>query len=138
MLTHGNLIADSGAAVHLINISSLPPVQRDDIHISYLPLAHMFERVVQLWMYSSGARVGFFRGDVKLLTDDIKLLRPTIFPSVPRLLNRIYDKINNQVESSGFIKKTLFNWALASKEAELKQGIVRKDSIWDKIVFKKV
>lgn len=41
----------------------------------------------------NGARIGFFQGDVKLLLDDIKELQPTLFPSVPRLLNRIYDKV---------------------------------------------
>ena len=40
-----------------------------------------------------GARIGFFRGDVKKLTDDIQALKPNIFPTVPRLLNRIYDKV---------------------------------------------
>ena len=40
-----------------------------------------------------GARIGFFRGDVKKLTDDIQALKPNIFPTVPRLLNRIYDRV---------------------------------------------
>jgi len=37
--------------------------------------------------------IGFFQGDIKLLMDDIATLRPTVFPVVPRLLNRIYDKV---------------------------------------------
>ncbi len=41
----------------------------------------------------SGSRIGFFRGDIKTLADDIQELKPTIFISVPRLLNRIYDKV---------------------------------------------
>ena len=53
----------------------------------------MFERIVQAMMFMSGSRVGFFRGDVKGLLDDIQALKPTIFVSVPRLLNRIYDKV---------------------------------------------
>ncbi len=47
----------------------------------------------QFFMYINGCGVGFYRGDVKLLMDDIGKLRPTVFPSVPRLLNRIYDKV---------------------------------------------
>ncbi|CAH3199307.1 unnamed protein product [Porites evermanni] len=43
-----------------------------------------------------GVRVGFFRGDIKLLLEDIQELKPTIFPSVPRLLGRIYDKLLNE------------------------------------------
>lgn len=56
---------------------------------SYLPLAHMFERIMQVGLYAHGAQVGFFRGEVLTLTNDIQALRPTVFPSVPRLLNRV-------------------------------------------------
>ena len=44
-------------------------------------------------MYSCGGKIGFFQGDVRKLLDDIKELQPTVFPSVPRLLNRVYDKV---------------------------------------------
>ena len=46
-------------------------------------------------MYMLGGRVGFSRGDVKLLMDDIAELKPTVFPTVPRLLNRVYDKVKS-------------------------------------------
>ena len=49
--------------------------------------------VCQLSMFCHGARVGFYQGDISLLMDDIKTLKPTLFPVVPRLLNRIYDKV---------------------------------------------
>ena len=89
--------------------------------ISYLPLAHMYERICQVWdenqmdlctvfiyskwqiwfpftfqlyMYINGCQVGFYRGDVKLLMEDIGALKPTVFPTVPRLLNRVYDKVH--------------------------------------------
>lgn len=50
----------------------------------------MFDQVT---IYHQGARVGFFRGDVTKLLEDVQELRPTVFPSVPRLFNRIYDKL---------------------------------------------
>ncbi|NWI22407.1 ACSL5 ligase, partial [Sula dactylatra] len=107
-----------------------------DITMSYLPLAHMFERVVQTVVYSCGAKVGFFQGDIKLLTDDMKTLKPTLFPVVPRLLNRIYDKIQSGAKSP--VKRCLLNLAVMMKMAEIKQGIIRNDSIWDQLIFKKV
>lgn len=48
-------------------------------------------------MFCHGARVGFYQGDISLLMDDIKTLRPTFFPVVPRLLNRIYDKVSPHI-----------------------------------------
>lgn len=67
----------------------------------------------------------------------LKALRPTIMPAVPRLLNRVFDKIQAEVAGSK-VKSLLFKMALNSKENELKRGILRNNSFWDKLVFKKV
>ncbi|XP_053306524.1 long-chain-fatty-acid--CoA ligase 5 [Spea bombifrons] len=134
MLTHENVVSD--AASFLKNTESTFAPQTSDITISYLPMAHMFERVVQTIVFCSGAKVGFFQGDVRLLTDDMKTLRPTVFPTVPRLLNRIYDKIQSGAQTP--FKKRLLEFAVAQKFSEVKQGIIRNDSVWDKLIFKKV
>jgi long-chain acyl-CoA synthetase len=49
---------------------------------------------MQTAVYSKGGSVGFFRGDIRGLVDDIQALRPTILPVVPRVLNRVYDKVS--------------------------------------------
>ena len=64
-----------------------------EVYISYLPLAHILERVSHVVFFMIGAQIGFFRRDVKTLVNDVQVLRPTIFVSVPRLLNRVYDKV---------------------------------------------
>ncbi|KAF1661793.1 Long-chain-fatty-acid--CoA ligase 5, partial [Aptenodytes patagonicus] len=134
MLTHQNVVAN--AAAFLRSTENIIECTCSDITMSYLPLAHMFERVVQTVIYSCGAKVGFFQGDIKLLTDDMKTLKPTLFPVVPRLLNRIYDKIQSSAKSP--VKRCLLNFAVIVKMAEIKQGIIRNDSIWDQLIFKKV
>uniref|UniRef100_A0A669BVD6 Arachidonate--CoA ligase n=1 Tax=Oreochromis niloticus TaxID=8128 RepID=A0A669BVD6_ORENI len=111
-------------------------IQQDDVSISYLPLAHMFERMIQVSMFCYGARVGFYQGDISLLMDDIKTLKPTFFPVVPRLLNRIYDKILGSVTSP--FRRALLNYAVKRKQAELSSGVVRNNSLWDKLVFNKI
>uniref|UniRef100_A0A8D0DD43 Arachidonate--CoA ligase n=1 Tax=Sander lucioperca TaxID=283035 RepID=A0A8D0DD43_SANLU len=83
-----------------------------------------------------GARIGYFQGDIRLLMDDLKMLQPTVFPVVPRLLNRMFDKVFGQANTP--LKKWLLDFAFRRKEAELKCGVVRKDSMWDKLIFKKV
>ncbi|XP_073800741.1 long-chain-fatty-acid--CoA ligase 1a isoform X3 [Danio rerio] len=111
-------------------------LNQTDIHISYLPLAHMFERVVEGVLLCHGAKIGYFQGDIRLLMDDLKNLKPTIFPVVPRLLNRMFDKIFGQANTP--LKRWLLDFATSRKEAELKSGVVRKDSMWDKLIFSKV
>ncbi len=71
-------------------------------------------------MYINGCQVGFYRGDVKLLMDDIGALRPTIFPSVPRLLNRVYDKVMATVNASR-VKKLLFDIGMSYKLSDVRR-----------------
>ncbi|XP_019637082.1 PREDICTED: long-chain-fatty-acid--CoA ligase 1-like [Branchiostoma belcheri] len=135
MLTHRNIITNISAVLkHVEGYLCLGP---DDMHVSYLPLPHQFERSLHVMFFMTGVQIGFFGGDVKKLLDDFRVLRPTIFPSVPRLLNRIYDKVHAGVQGSA-IKKKLLEIALRSKCAEVKRGIVRRDSIWDTLIFGKV
>jgi len=132
MLSHRALIADiSGAITHGIN------VRNDDVYISYLPLAHMMERIVLNTMLIIGASVGFFRGDILQLFDDLAELKPTLFVSVPRLFNRIYDKVIAGVSQAGGLKQYLFNKALATKSENAKHGKLTH-AVWDSLVFAKV
>ncbi|XP_010181666.1 PREDICTED: long-chain-fatty-acid--CoA ligase 6 isoform X3 [Mesitornis unicolor] len=75
-------------------------------------------------------------GDIRLLSDDMKALRPTIFPVVPRLLNRMYDKIFSQADTS--LKRWILEFAAKRKKAEVRNGIIRNDSLWDKLFFNKI
>ncbi|XP_060771226.1 long-chain-fatty-acid--CoA ligase 1b [Neoarius graeffei] len=131
MLTHRNILSNVSAFMKIagsLNVS--------DVHISYLPLAHMFERLVQCAVLSCGARIGYFRGDIRNLADDLLTLQPTFFPVVPRLLNRMFDKIFGQANTP--LKKWILEFAFRRKEAEMMSGIMRRNSLWDKIIFKKV
>ncbi|KAJ8335894.1 hypothetical protein SKAU_G00392360 [Synaphobranchus kaupii] len=157
MLTHRNVVSNCAAFIKItegrfwpspddVLISFLPlahmfervhcELTRNDIHMSYLPLAHMFERVVEGVVLCHGARIGYFQGDIRLLMDDLKTLRPTVFPVVPRLLNRMFDKIFGQANTP--LKRWLLDFASRRKEAELRSGVVRTDSMWDKLIFRKV
>ncbi|XP_068815472.1 long-chain-fatty-acid--CoA ligase 6 isoform X9 [Struthio camelus] len=108
MLTHGNVVADFSG----------------------------FLKVTESVVYCHGGRIGFFQGDIRLLSDDMKALRPTIFPVVPRLLNRMYDKIFSQADTS--LKRWALEFAARRKKAEVRNGIIRNDSVWDKLFFNKI
>nr|GEX93219.1 long chain acyl-CoA synthetase 4-like [Tanacetum cinerariifolium] len=76
--------------------------QVSDMFFSYLPLAHVFDRVIEELFISNGASIGIWRGDIKLLIADLKELKPTVFCAVPRVLDRIYS-----VKKKSFLLFTL-------------------------------
>ncbi|XVF10422.1 hypothetical protein REPUB_Repub07fG0181500 [Reevesia pubescens] len=111
-----------------------------DVYISYLPLAHIFDRVIEELFISHGASIGFWRGDVKLLVEDIGELKPSIFCAVPRVLDRIYSGIRQKTSGGGFLKKNLFDLAYSYKFYNMRKGRKHSEAstISDKVVFSKV
>ncbi|TMW67703.1 hypothetical protein Poli38472_011323 [Pythium oligandrum] len=131
VLTHRNM-AFMGFLTH-----ERMGLHKDVVHISYLPLPHVFERAVITSTVRLGACAGFFTGDVLTLMDDIAELKPTIFVSVPRLFNRVYDKITQGVAVAGGLKKLLFDQAYAAKKAAIADGH-KTHAFWDALVFSKI
>ncbi|XP_028115478.1 long chain acyl-CoA synthetase 4-like isoform X1 [Camellia sinensis] len=111
-----------------------------EVYLSYLPLAHIFDRVIEECFINIGGSIGFWRGDVKLLTEDIGELKPTIFCAVPRVLDRIYAGLQQKISSGGLLKNTMFNFADSYKLHNMKKGSKHVDAapLCDKIVFNKV
>jgi long-chain acyl-CoA synthetase len=138
VLTHENILSELAALVKRGQNGTLFTPTSEDVHLSYLPLAHIFERVMISFMARSGARVGFHSGDIRTgLMDDIQALKPTIFIGVPRIFNRIYDGIYSQVEKKNRIEKCMFDAAVKSKLNGLEKKNM-KHTLWDSLVFKKI
>ena len=136
VLSHANLVADAAGSFRILQAGP------GDVHVSYLPLAHIYERVTVLGLTHCGAAIGFYSGDVQALLDDVLLLRPTIFCSVPRLWNRIHDRVLGQVRQGSAVARRLFEAAYSSKRASLARGDASGGGIagafWDALVFSKV
>ena len=107
------------------------------VHLSFLPLAHVFERSVQHIFLVRGGSVGFYQGDVLKVIDDIAELKPTVLIVVPRVLNKIYDKVMAQIMEASFMKKLVFNTAYNWKKDSLRAGNV-KSFLFDRVVFAKI
>lgn len=134
MITHSNMLANIAGA-------EVVPVKQGDVHISYLPLAHIYEHTLFNFLTHHGVSIGFFSGDVLTLLDDITELKPTVFVSVPRLWNRIYDKINAGIKESGVLTRAMFSAAYASKKEALEKGDQsggKFGKFWDWVVFSKL
>ncbi|KAM7494343.1 hypothetical protein LguiB_028952 [Lonicera macranthoides] len=111
-----------------------------DVYISYLPLAHIFDRVIEECFINHGASIGFWRGDVKLLIEDVGELKPTVFCAVPRVLDRIYSGLQQKISSGSFLKQSVFRYAQAYKLHSMAKGRKHSEAapLCDKIVFNKV
>mmetsp|Transcript_18687 Transcript_18687/g.52275 ORF Transcript_18687/g.52275 Transcript_18687/m.52275 type:complete len:677 (+) Transcript_18687:212-2242(+) len=132
LLTHENLISA------LAGIDQAFPFVSTDRHLSYLPLAHIFERIVQAQIYMAGSSIAFFRGDPLLLIEDMQACRPTVFAAAPRVLNKIYDKIQVGIAAAGGVKKKLFDAAVATKTRNLQATGQMTHGFYDRLLFHKI
>jgi long-chain acyl-CoA synthetase len=114
VLTHANAVAATATARFTSDTES------SDVLISYLPLAHIYQRVAEHGALSAGAAIGYFSGDILGLIDDMKLLRPTGFNSVPRLYNRFGSAIRAQTIDAPGVKGALGRHVINSKLAAMK------------------
>uniref|UniRef100_A0A8C3LG95 Long-chain-fatty-acid--CoA ligase n=1 Tax=Chrysolophus pictus TaxID=9089 RepID=A0A8C3LG95_CHRPC len=118
MLTHGNVVADFSGFLKVTEVNTA---------VGKLTVCGSV-------VYCHGGRIGFFQGDIRLLSDDMKALRPTIFPVVPRLFAE--QDIFSQADTS--LKRWVLEFAARRKKAEVRNGIIRNDSLWDRLFFNKI
>ncbi|KAK3026600.1 hypothetical protein RJ639_041620, partial [Escallonia herrerae] len=128
----------SGVNHHLESMNE--EFSEKDAYLSYLPLAHIFDRVLEELMISAGASIGFWYGDIKLLMNDIKELKPTVLCAVPRVLDRIYSGLMEKISSGGILKYSVFNIAYSYKLRNMSKGYKHEEAapIFDKVIFSKV
>ncbi|XP_077233193.1 putative CoA ligase CCL6 isoform X2 [Tasmannia lanceolata] len=115
-------------------------VTEQDSYFSFLPLAHVFDQIIETYCIYKGASIGFFRGDVRYLVEDIQELKPTIFCGVPRVYDRIYTGINDKISTGGVLKKILFQFAYNYKLKNLKKGVRQDEAapFYDRLVFNNI
>ncbi|CAI5997458.1 unnamed protein product [Closterium sp. NIES-65] len=139
LLTHRALLAAIAGNKDFVAYNNIN-FGEDEMYLSYLPLAHIFDRSAEELITYFGGAIGFWRGDVKLLTEDIAELRPTFFCGVPRIFDRIYAGVKAKVEAAGGISKFLFDLAYSRKQARIRAGVAVQFAapISDAIVFNKI
>lgn len=91
-MTHKSIIQMCGCLMPKITLT------HEDSFISYLPYPHSFETGLTYFSIMTGCKIGYYQGDPLKLVEDCALLKPALFPSVPRLYNRIYGKIKERLD----------------------------------------
>lgn len=106
MLSHKNIVSN------VISGSKLLPVDHTNWALSFLPMCHVFERtVVYVYIYSGVST--YYAESIETIGDNIKEIHPHMFTAVPRLIEKVYDKIVAKGTESGGIKAKIFNWAVS-------------------------
>jgi long-chain acyl-CoA synthetase len=131
MVSHRNIVAVIAA------VAAVTQMKSGDVFISYLPLAHIFGMNVEISTIFLGCSIGYYRGDIFGIFEDMKVLKPTIFPSVPRIYNRVAAILkSHSVESTGIIG-ALSRKAIKDKTENFEKTGSVTHPIWDRIFLNK-
>ncbi|GAC1373692.1 MAG: long-chain fatty acid--CoA ligase [Hymenobacter sp.] len=135
MLTHDNILSNCRSAQRFV------PVSKDDKALSFLPLCHIFERMVTYLYMINGVSI-YYAESMEVIADNLREVKPQIFTTVPRLLEKVYDKIVAKGHEQEGIKKSLFFWALdlgLKYDTQKDQGFLYNTqlALANKIIFNK-
>lgn len=138
MLTHKNIVSNVLASDSRIPRKKGLSIE-DTRALSFLPICHIFERMIFYLFTYSGISI-YFAESIEKMGENIKEVKPHYMTVVPRLIEKVYDKIYDKGTSAGGLKSKIFLWALGVNKA--KKDITKKPSsiseiIADKLVFKK-
>lgn len=125
MLTHDNILSNTIASAKMIAITE------DDISLSFLPLSHLFERMAGFFCFVYFGATIYYAEDMQKIPENLLEVRPTILISVPRILEKTYNKVFENVETKNAIVKKLFAHALTTKNALFL-------NIYSKMFFQKI
>ena len=106
VISHGNY----RAMLDMVNETSV--IEEGDLTYLYLPLAHSFALLIQLGSYDLGTAIAYWERDPLKILPNLAELKPTYFPSVPRIFEKIYTAATSAIEKEGGLKKAVFNWAI--------------------------
>lgn len=130
MLSHKNVVSN------VVTVLAELPVEAGQVSLSFLPLCHIFERMV-IYTYIMGG-INVYYSDIDTLADKLGTVKPHFFTTVPRLLEKVYEKIVNKGLALTGLKRKLFFWALEmADQYEYDQKPSFTFKIADKLIFSK-
>ena len=138
ILPHSALVSEINAiSVTLKAVGT--EISEGDVFFSYLPLAHIFDRITEELLIAMGGSIGYWQGSVKHILEDVGALKPTFFCGVPRIFDRIYSAVMAKMSSS-FVAGLLYRIAMSRKFGAMKAGhsVFTAAPFMDKLIFNKV
>ncbi|KAF9763769.1 Long-chain-fatty-acid--CoA ligase 1 [Nosema granulosis] len=136
ILTHRNFICNISAFFRGSN-NEMIEISSKEVYLSYLPLAHVMERVCVSVLLSTGGSIGFFRGNPKIIQKDYLIIKPTFIAAVPRVLNLFKEKIEEQLSKRSWFTRFIFNLALKLKIWRQSSGVF-ENWLLDTLIFNRI
>ena len=106
VISHGNYRS------MLDMVNSVSVIEEGDLVYLFLPLAHSFAVLIQFGSFDLGTTIAYWERDPLKIAANLQEVRPTYFPSVPRIFEKIYTAATAKAESAGGLTKLIFNWAI--------------------------
>ena len=106
IISHGNY----RAMLDMVKETSV--IEEGDLTYLYLPLAHSFALLIQLGSYDLGTAIAYWERDPLKILPNLAELKPSYFPSVPRIFEKIYTAATSAMEKEGGLKKAIFDWSI--------------------------
>ncbi|KAF2325053.1 hypothetical protein GH714_022469 [Hevea brasiliensis] len=112
----------------------------DDVYLSFLPLAHILDRMIEEYFLSKGASVGYYHGDLNALRDDLTELKPTFLAGVPRVFEKIHEGIKKALDELNPVRRKIFDVLYKYKLSWMNKGYKQKYAslLADLLAFRKV
>jgi long-chain acyl-CoA synthetase len=85
-----------------------------------------------------GGEVAFWQGSVDKLMDDFREFKPNILTMVPRLLNKLHDKVMSETQKKGWLARTMMQIAIRAKCNDIEKGCFSQNTVWDRLIFEKI
>ncbi len=117
MLSHKNIVSNV-----LDSANRIPFEEGKSVALSFLPICHIYERMVTYIYQFYGCSI-YFGESIEKISDNIKEVQPTVMTGVPRLIEKVYDKIISKGSELSRLKKKLFFWAVAIGERYEPYGV---------------
>ncbi|MCC6516179.1 MAG: long-chain fatty acid--CoA ligase [Chitinophagales bacterium] len=135
MLSHNNIVSNVKDCLKAI------PVGKGEVILSFLPLSHVFERTINYVYFAGGVSI-YFADGLETISEHLQDIKPNYFTTVPRLLERVFEKIIKKGQTLNGFKKNLFFWSVAqAQNTELgkTRTLVESTNLYiaNKLVFNK-
>ena len=141
VLTHGNILSNLEGTLESL------PVRTEDVFLSFLPLSHIFERTSSQFLALTLGATTYYAESFEKVPENLREVRPTVALSVPRLYEKVYDRVRAQAAEGGALRQRLFEDAVSSGRrayaierdgGDVGPLLKARLALYDRLIFRKL